>query len=64
MIFNKDVGKVVSNNGTIFIMNFDSNLLLDFQSLFAEAMSQCILINLFQMSISMINVDIISCLPD
>ncbi len=47
----KEVGKVISEDGSVFIMNRQSMLLKDFQSLLTQTVGQAVFVNFFKMAV-------------
>ena len=64
LIFHQKIRQVISNRSSILVINANRVLLLHVQLSLPQSMRQRVFINFLQMSVPVINMDVIGCLPD
>ena len=63
-VFDKEIGKVLADDGSIFVVNRDGMLLFHVEAELPKPVSEGVLINLLQMAVSMVLMDGVSRFAD
>lgn len=64
LVVDQQVRQVVAEGRAVFIQNLNSMLLLHIQSELPQPVREGVFVDLFEMSVCMIDVNIVGCLPD
>jgi hypothetical protein len=64
LIVDQQVRQVVAEGCAVFIQNLNSMLLLHVQSELPQSMRKAVFVDLFEMTVCVIDVNIVGCLPD